>query len=103
MDRLNEQRTEGDRQTGYTTVLKFVQIMTEKGLLVRDDRQRTHVFHPAHPPGDVQDKLVGDLVDRAFGASAHKLVMHALASRKVSSDELEEIRNFLDQIEKERT
>lgn len=87
--------------TGYTTVLKFMQIMTEKGLLSRNDSERTHVFEPAVPAQTTQRQLVRELLDRAFGGSASKLVLQALSSRKASAAELAEIRRLLDRMEKE--
>jgi predicted transcriptional regulator len=85
--------------TGYTTVLKLMQIMIEKGLLTRDDSARTHVFAPALPEETTQRQLVRDLLDRAFGGSAKKLVMQALSSEKASPSELAEIRALLEQME----
>ena len=82
--------------TGYTTALKMLQIMTEKGLVVRDERQRTHVYDAAYSQSETQHTLVSDLLDRAFGGSAAKLVLQALASRKTSPAELAEIRRFLE-------
>ena len=73
-----------DRPTGYTTVLKLLQIMTTKGLVSRDESHRTHVYEPALPAQQTQRQLVGDLLDRAFGGSARKLVMQALAARPAS-------------------
>lgn len=87
-----------DRPTGYTTVLKLMQIMTEKGLVSRDESRRTHVYRAARPQDQTQRQLVGDLLDRAFGGSASNLVMQALSSRRASAEELEEIRKLLDQI-----
>src|SRR3989304_6323588 len=66
-----------DRPTGYTTVLKLLQIMTEKGLVTRDERNRTHVYTTRHNEDLMQRRLVGDLLDRAFGGSARKLIMQA--------------------------
>lgn len=88
------------RPTGYTTVLKFLQIMTEKGLVVRDESQRTHVYRPRFDEADTQRQLVGDLLDRAFGGSTQKLVMQALSARKASPEELDQIRRLLDQLER---
>jgi len=85
-----------DRETGYTTVLKLLQIMTEKGLVVRDESSRTHVYEAAFTEDQTQRQLVVDLLDRAFGGSAAKLVMQALASKKTSAAELEQIRRLLD-------
>ena len=85
--------------TGYTTALKLLQIMTEKGLVTRDDSARTHVFTPAVPETTTQRQLVDDLLDRAFGGSAQKLVLHALAGRKPSAAEVSELRRLLDTLE----
>jgi BlaI family transcriptional regulator, penicillinase repressor len=87
------------QETGYTTVLKLLQIMTEKGLVKRDESERSHVYQPACPERDVQRQLVGHLLDRAFGGSAQKLVMQALAAKKSSPAELAEIRKLLDEME----
>jgi BlaI family transcriptional regulator, penicillinase repressor len=86
-------------KTGYTTVLKFMQIMTEKGLLHRDESQRTHVYVAARPAETTQRQLIGDLLERAFQGSAAKLVMQALSSKRASRQELAEIRRLLDEIE----
>ena len=88
------------KATGYTTVLKLMQIMAEKGLVRRDKSQRTHIYKPAVPAQRTQKHLVRELVDRAFEGSAQKLVMQALSDRKVSRQELDEIRQLLDQLEK---
>ena len=88
------------KTTGYTTVLKFMQIMTAKGLLERDERQRTHVYRPRIPAEKTRRQLVADLLERAFEGSAQKLVMQALSGAKVSSEELAEIRAFLDELER---
>ena len=86
-------------QTGYTTVLKQLQIMTEKGLVVRDESERAHVYAAREPREEVQRGLVGDLVDRAFDGSASQLVLRALSSRPASEAELTEIRRLLDELE----
>lgn len=85
--------------TGYTTVLKMMQIMTEKGLLERDESERAHVYTPRVSEQKTQRQLVADLLDRAFSGSAAKLVVQALSSKKASADEIEEIRHLLDQME----
>ncbi len=85
--------------TGYTTALKLLQIMTEKGLVSRDDAERTHIFAPAVPEETTQRQLVTDLLDRAFGGSAQKLVLQALAGRKPSKAEVTELRRLLDSLE----
>jgi len=81
--------------TGYTTVLKTMQIMFEKGLLERDTSQRAHVYSPARPAEEVRRSLVADLTERAFEGSAARLVMQALSSERASSEELAEIRHLL--------
>jgi predicted transcriptional regulator len=90
-----------DRTTGYTTTLKLMQIMTDKGLVVRDQSQRTHVYRANAAQEKTQRQLVGDLMDRAFGGSARKLVMQALAAKKVSPRELAKIKKLLDKLEGE--
>ena len=85
--------------TGYTTALKLLQIMTEKGLVSRDDAERTHVFAPAVPEAITQRQLLDDLLERAFGGSAQKLVLQALAGRKPSKSEVSELRRLLDSLE----
>ena len=87
--------------TGYTTTLKLMQIMTDKGLLLRDDSQFKHVYRPALSQEKAQKQLVGDLLDRAFCGSAEKLVMRALSAKKVSAKELAGIRRLLDEFEGE--
>ena len=85
--------------TGYTTVLKLMQIMTEKGLVVRDETERAHVYEASHSEQRMQRHIVADLVERAFGGSSAKLVMQALSGRKTSPAELNEIRELLDRLE----
>jgi predicted transcriptional regulator len=84
-----------DGATGYTTTLKLMQIMTEKGLLLRDESQFKHIYKPAISEEKTQKQLVGDLLDRAFAGSAEKLVMRALSAKKVSAKELGKIRKIL--------
>jgi len=91
-----------DRQAAYTTALKLLQIMTEKGLVERDERERTHVYRAKLSEDQTQRQLVRDLLDRAFGGSASKLVMQALATRRASADELREIRKVIDGVKGER-
>jgi BlaI family transcriptional regulator, penicillinase repressor len=86
-----------DREGGYTTVLKLLQIMTEKGLVTRDETARTHVYASAFTEDQTQRQLVMDLVERAFDGSAAKLVLQALASKKSTPEELDEIRTLLNQ------
>ena len=85
-----------ERPSAYTTALKLLQIMTEKGLVERDERDRTHVYRARSTQEQTQRQLVRDLVDRAFGGSAAKLVLQALASKHASPAELREIRSILD-------
>jgi predicted transcriptional regulator len=90
------------RPAAYTTSLKLLQIMTEKGLVERDERDRTHVYRARLSEEQTQRQLVRDLADRAFGGSAAKLVLQALASKHASADELREIRSMLDKAKAER-
>ena len=86
-----------EKPAGYTTVLKLLQIMTEKGLVTRDESTRSHVYTPRLSQDATQQQLVADLVQRAFGGSSAQLVMQALASSPASPDELREIRRLLDE------
>lgn len=94
METLNEER---DPPLAYTTVLKFFQIMTEKGLVTRDDADRTHSYSPAVPPDTTKKQMVGDLLDRLFQGSVSELVLQALGSTKLSKTEAAEIKKLLDQ------
>ncbi len=85
--------------TGYTTVLKLLQIMTEKGLVVRDEAQRAHVYEPRISEQNTQRQLLSDLMDRAFGGSATSLVLQALSGRRSSDADLTAIRELLDELE----
>jgi len=87
------------RPTGYTTVLKMLQIMTDKNLVSRDESQRAHVYSARLAEAQTQRQLVRDLLERAFDGSAMKLVMHALADRKASPEEIARIRQLLDEME----
>jgi len=91
----------GTHGTGYTTVLKLLQIMTEKGLVVRDESQRAHVYSARHSEQRTQRQLLGDLIDRAFRGSPAQLVMQALSASHASAAELTAIRQLLDQMEGE--
>ncbi len=88
-----------ERSTGYTTTLKLLQIMAEKGLVERDKSQRTHVYRTRLTQQKTQKQLVGDLLARAFSGSARQLVMQALSAGDVSAEELAEIRRFLDELD----
>ena len=89
-----------ERETGYTTVLKLLQIMTEKGLVVRDESSRAHIYRAKESTETSQRGIVDDLVDRVFGGSSQKLVMHALSSQRATPEELAEIRSLLNELEK---
>ena len=92
-----QETLEKDRPTGYTTALKMLQIMTEKGLVQRNATERTHVYWARRSEQQTQRQLVGDLLERAFDGSAARLVMQALATRRATPEELAEIRRLLDQ------
>jgi predicted transcriptional regulator len=85
-----------ERQAAYTTALKLLQIMTEKGLVERDERDRTHIYRARLSEETTQRQLVRDLLDRAFGGSSTKLVMQALATKRASAEELRDIRKAID-------
>src|SRR5438445_9458148 len=88
------------QRTGYTTVLKIMQIMFEKGLLKRDESARSHVYSASISEEQTQRQVVGHLLERVFSGSAPKLVMQALAAKKATRAELNEIRQLLDELEK---
>ena len=92
----------GTRDTGYTTTLKLMQIMADKGLVKRDESSRTHVYTPLATEQQTQRQLVKDLVDRAFGGSAAALVLHALNGDGASPAELKEIRKLIDDYREKR-
>jgi BlaI family transcriptional regulator, penicillinase repressor len=89
-----------ERGTGYTTMLKLMQIMYEKGLLLRDDSERSHVYEAAVSQHKTERRIVGDLLDQVFDGSARQLVLHALSVKKSSRAELDEIRKMIDELEK---
>lgn len=90
------------KDVGYTTTLKFMQIMTVKGLLERDETQRTHVYRPLVKELDTQRSMMDKLLNSAFGGSASKLVMQALGNKQTSREELDQIRTYLDEQLKNR-
>jgi predicted transcriptional regulator len=90
------------REIGYTTVLKIMQIMTAKGMVRRNEESRAHVYQACQPAEKTKQQLVSDLLHRAFADSASQLMMHALAGKKTSEREIEEIRRMLDQYEERR-
>jgi predicted transcriptional regulator len=94
-----QEALEAERPTGYTTVLKLLQIMADKGLVLRDETTRSHVYRPRLAEVETQSQLVDDLVDRAFGGSAPELVLRALSTKRASPEELDQIRKLLDELE----
>ncbi len=96
--KVNEAMNKQHR-TGYTTSLKLMQIMAEKGLLIRDESRFKHIYKPAVSEQRTQKQLIGNLLERAFSGSAEKLVMRALSAKKVSAKELAKIRKMLDEME----
>ena len=97
---VRDVHTASDKPTGYTTVLKQMQVMTEKGLLARSERFRSHVYEARIAKEQTQRQLTRNLVRRAFDGSAKNLVLGALSSQKVSAADLAEIRRMLDEYEK---
>ncbi len=96
------ERWEAQRgRVAYTTVLKLLQVMHDKGLVVRDTSSRSHVYTPVHDRGEVQGSLVTDLMDKAFAGSAAGLVMRALSDRPANEEERAQIRALLDSLEEE--
>jgi len=90
------------KATGYTTTLKTMQIMHAKGLVIRDEQNRSHIYAPAITQKATQKSLVKGFLSTAFGGSAKNLVMQALGQGQPSKEEINEIREFLDQLEKEK-
>lgn len=88
-----------DRDTGYSTTLKMMQVMLEKGLLTRDESVRPQVYAPAQPEEQTQRQILRDVVAKVFGGSARKLVLRAVESERISPKELAEIRKLLKQME----
>jgi len=88
------------KPTQYTTVLKMLQIMSEKGLVRRDEKQRAHIYQAARPQEWTQRQLAGDLLQRAFQGSASSLLLGALSARKASKEELSEMRRLIEEYEK---
>ena len=89
-----------ERNTGYTTVLKTLQIMTEKGLVERDESQRPQIYRARYTQQETQKQLLRDLVQRAFGGSVKALVLQAMETKRSSKEELEAIENLLDRFER---
>jgi BlaI family transcriptional regulator, penicillinase repressor len=91
-----------EKNVGYTSILKFLQIMTVKGLVRRNESQRAHVYEAWLPAEQTKRQLAGDMLERVFEGSASQLMMHALAGRKASRKEVEELRRLLDEYERSR-
>lgn len=91
-----------NKATGYTTTLKIMQIMLTKGLVKRDEENRSHIYSPAISQKETQKSLVNNFMSTAFGGSAKNLVMHALGQGDTSKEELKEIRDFLDKLENDK-
>jgi predicted transcriptional regulator len=101
---VREVHTELSRQrsVGYTTVLKLMQIMFEKGLLLRDPSKRAHVYRARQKSEVTQRQLVKDFVRKVFGGSTERLVLHALSNEKATAEEIANIRKMLDRMEQEK-
>ena len=99
---VREVHDELGKDNSYTTTLKQMQLMTEKGLLIRGERFGSHVYEASVPKEQTQRQIAGDLLKRAFGGSARSLVMGALAAQPASREELDEIRGMLDTFAKEK-
>jgi len=97
-DSLNEQK-----EMGYTTVLKLLQIMTSKGLVRRNEEQRAHVYEAYEPEEKTKRQLAADVLQRVFEGSASELMMHALAGRRGSKQEIEELRRLIDEYERKQS
>jgi len=89
-----------EKALGYTTVLKLMQIMTTKGLVRRNEDQRAHVYEAEQPAEKTKRQLAADVLERVFDGSARELMLHALAAQRSSRQEIEELRNLLDEHER---
>jgi BlaI family transcriptional regulator, penicillinase repressor len=90
------------RPVGYTSILKLMQIMTEKGLVRRNETQRAHVYEACEPADKTKSQIAGDLLQRVFEGSARDLMVHALAGHRTSKAEIEEMRRLLDEQERKQ-
>lgn len=97
-DELNK-----NREVGYTTTLKLLQIMTEKGLVTRIKNGRNHIYSSAVEQGTAQQQLLDKLLANVFGGSAKKLVMQALGTHRASNKELEEIKSYIEKLNKDQS
>jgi BlaI family transcriptional regulator, penicillinase repressor len=89
------------KEAGYTTTLKLMQIMHEKGLVGRDDSIKTHIYHPVVSREKTQKHLIGKMITNLFGGSSTELVLHALGNHRASPEELEEIQQLLNNLKKQ--
>ena len=92
--------SEREGEVGYTTTLKLMQIMHEKGMVERDTSSRTHVYKALLNPDSTRRTILNKVIDTVFNGSASQLVMQALSNRKSSKEEIEEIKRYLDQLDK---
>jgi predicted transcriptional regulator len=99
---VNEQLEQKGKNVGYTTTLKMMQLMTEKGLLSRSMDGRTHIYTALIQAGTARNALINRMVDAAFGGSATKLVLQALGNHKATPEELQEIRALIDKLERDQ-
>jgi predicted transcriptional regulator len=90
------------KDSGYTTTLKLMQLMLEKGLVVRNERYRSHLYEACAPKEQTQRQIAGDVIKRAFDGSAKSLVLGALAAQPASRKDLDEIRSLLNELEERR-
>ena len=96
-DLINEKR-----EVGYTTTLKIMQIMSEKGMLTRDTSSRTHIYQADKPQEETTNNLLNKIIRTAYNGSASKLIMQALGNHKASADELKEIKSLIQEIENKK-
>jgi predicted transcriptional regulator len=89
----------GTKESGYTTTLKLMQIMHDKGMLSRNDESKTHIYSALIKKESVQKQVVGNMIKGLFKGSSAKLVMHALGNHRASSEEISEIKKYLDEME----
>ncbi len=87
------------KQTTYSTTVKMLSVMLDKGLLKRDDAAKPQIYRPASPQQRTQKRMLGDLIDKVYDGSSAALMMHALSSKKATAEELQQIRDLLDQME----
>ena len=98
---VNDELNRG-REVGYTTTLKTMQIMSEKGLAERDTAKRTHIYNAMNPQGETQSYLLGEFLQSAFRGSAKKLVLQALGNHNTTKAELDEIKSLIEKLENQK-